>query len=214
MKRKLLIAVIGVLGSAVSVPAQHRFLVVTDSTGSGTGLHRQSNNPWWRLQRKSNSQVTNFGSPGATVCDKTPPFDGMYRADSAIDLWFGYYGGTGMIIMLGLNDWALNMNAATFMDNYDTIIKQAPPNLAIACITPVWNVREGEVNADGYTLQDFRDMIRLVCEDSGRPVLDGLTITPNDRSGFPDGTHPSDRTARGMTRPIVNWLESIGWPMR
>jgi lysophospholipase L1-like esterase len=100
------------------------------------------------------------------------------------------------VILLGVNDWSFSNSLATFQTNYTNLLNTlaASPEGApkIICVTPIWNIGEGQPNANGNTLADFRTAITNVCTAAGYPVINGLPLVPNNAANFVDGTHPND----------------------
>jgi lysophospholipase L1-like esterase len=87
-----------------------------------------------------------------------------------------------------------------------------PPTLPVACLSPPWTAAEEEhPNANGDTMDDFRDAVRDVCTAAGGAYLDGKAAIPNDLRHFPDGLHPNERGHRAMARFLANEIKGLGW---
>ena len=194
-----------------SAPSLRHIMIIGDSIQAGTKLNRAHGQASWRLQRSTGIVVHTFASPGATMAN-SGFLSGMLNATTAVQLLHGLFNQLyGIIINLGLNDWGESVTISAFSSAYGEFIAAIPPGINVVCMSPTWSDREGELNAQGATLDDFRAATRTVCESLGATYLDGKEVIPNDASYFVDGLHPNERGHRAMSTFLTRGLRELEW---
>ena len=76
-----------------------------------------------------------------------------------------------------------------------------------------WSSSEGLVNAHGKTRDDYRAIIKDVCEARGYAYLDGLQAVPHSPAYFRDGVHLNDKGNRLMGQFLIRELHDLGWTL-
>ena len=186
-----------------------RIMVIGDSIMSGTGLTKSEDQATFRLQRYGGVIIHNFASPGACMADVSVLLGMNHTAPTTIGLLSSFFGMYGLVVSLGTKDWGQSLITPTsFSSAYGAFLdteQQALPHLRIACMGMPWSSSEGLVNAHGKTRDDYRAIIKDVCEARGYAYLDGLQAVPHSPAYFTDGPTPlpfrDDRRGRRAGRP-------------
>ena len=119
------------------------------------------------------------------------------------------------VVFLGTNDWSAAPPLAQFASAYGNFLDtlaSAPNKPKVICVTPIWRCEEeqNKSNAAGYTMAALRSAIATACHSRGDPVIDGLTLVPNDRSYYFDGcVHPNDRGYKYFASALNTALSSL-----
>ena len=194
-----------------------RIMVIGDSIMSGTGLTKSEDQATFRLQRYGGVIIHNFASPGACMADVSVLPGMNHTAPTTIGLLSGFFGMYGLVVSLGTNDWGQSLITPTsFSSAYGAFLdteQQALPHLRIACTGMPWSSSEGLVNAHGKTRDDYRAIIKDVCEARGYAYLDGLQAVPHSPAYFRDGVHLNDKGNRLMGQFLIRELHDLGWTL-
>ena len=204
------LGLLAIMAQAAPARAQPRIMIIGDSIMAGTHLHDPGRAVAVVLQRAADVIVHNFSSPGAMMTDKFP-FAGMRQAGSAVYLVAGPFGLRGLVVAIGTNDWSDDVGLTAFRDAYAGFLPSLPPDVRFACLGPTWRADETDPNANGDTLDQFRDVVRDVCTAAGGEYLDGRVAIPNNVLFFPDGLHPNQRGHRALAKFLKAEMERLGW---
>jgi GDSL-like Lipase/Acylhydrolase family len=197
--------------------AGRRIMVIGDSIMSGTGLTKSADQATFRLQKYSGVIIHNFASPGACMADVSVLPGMNHTAPTTIGLLNGFFGMYGLVVALGTNDWGQTLiTPSSFSSAYGVFLdteQQALPRLRIACMGMPWSTSEGLVNAHGKTRDDYRAIIKGVCEARGYVYLDGLQAIPHSPAYLTDGVHLNDKGNRSMGQFLIRALHGLGWTL-
>lgn len=150
-----------------------------------------------------NMTVVNMGVSGSAIAVSNDKSDSMYERRESIP-----EDASVISIFGGTNDFGHNSSmgasgSTSFYDFYGAFrmliewIQENRPNAVLFVITPLHREGDKNENAQGYTLEDYVNVIRDVCEDASVPVLDLFRcgeLNPNiakQKELFTsDGLHP------------------------
>ena len=199
---------------------EKRFVALGDSIVHGVEADRPENS-FVRLVAKGlgYTNVYNYGSNGTTVAvqqDWRPTVSTSVYVDETPRAEFALIAG-------GVNDYTRNVELGSVADKTETTFYGALDRLfskakqkyeKICVITPIPRKGEGK-NAKGYTLDDYRQAIRLRAKEYGLFVIEGegLGVDPaNDEQWklfMHDDVHPNSAGHRLYANYILEKLKNF-----
>lgn len=82
--------------------------------------------------------IQNVSSPGATMTTTTPIFPGFKDQTALIRYIAGFFGATGIIITLGVNDANGTVSVGTYQNDYAALVTAArTAGLTVVCVPPL-----------------------------------------------------------------------------
>lgn len=114
-----------------------------------------------------------------------------------------------IVLMLGTNDWAQSVASTTFKTAYSNFLQVAGGYHPVICVTPLWRIQEGTLNAAGLTIENYRSIIRQECAAKGFPVIEGPSLITNDSRYFVDGIHPNVYGYKLMALNIASAIDPL-----
>ena len=211
MKRLIVIALAGlfvvlVLRCLAGARTAHVMTFAGDSIMQGIGSTSEANTVVGRLTSlKPHWYIRNYSFGGASVSGG----GGFSAMDpSAVAKLLG----DTIVVFLGTNDWNNEIGESTFKTNYSNFISSLESlHPLIVCVTPIWRSDEGTKNKAGYTIATLRADIRTICTRARHPVIDGLTLVPNNPSYYAywrgPFIHPNDD---GYASYAANLSKALG----
>ena len=152
----------------------------------------------------SADEFVNYGQNGICYSTTTDvfPLDAISRKIKLVD------SADILVVAGGTNDYAARIKIGSENDTedisfygatYETFeyIKNNLSNAKIFIVSPILRASEGEKNAAGYTVDDYRNVIEKQAKRFGFNFIDGrnLNIDPRDneikQKYVPDGLHPN-----------------------
>jgi lysophospholipase L1-like esterase len=199
-----------VAGSAMGISTQ-RVVFIGDSLTVNQALLAQQMLPE-RVGRLLGDRVfiEALAAPGATMTDHgmVPGF-GSQKA--LLEVLGGLYPPKAVVILLGTNDYDADSGAGVSTDAfraaYSSFLATVPMGTSVVCITPPWFAGESKPNAGGYTLEDYRAVIRQVC--ATRTVVEGVNAIPHDPAYYLTGPHPNELGTESLSRAVAAALRPI-----
>lgn len=200
-------------GGALASPAPARppFLYVPygDSITQGYTASSVANGYPYLVGRLLDWSVIDMGFSGRTVTAS----DG-----TAV----GVLGGDCVSVAIGVNDYLGGTTAKVFRERYNgflSALRDQQPSVPVFVLTPTWVSTEGETNAAGLTVEDYRQEIREIVAaraptDPNLHLVEGLALVPAGLAYFPDGIHPNDAGfvfyAAGLEAVFTSTLAGAG----
>lgn len=210
---KFILAALAFFAFATPAAAQ-RWIVAGDSivTLATGGTPRDLQ--WSLITQERSVAFENIGSPGMTLGG--PPLGGFNDPEigETLDRMCGALSAcTGLIVQVGVNDWAANVSMANINAGMDRFLNWASSRGKTVLMLDLIYYRDGElgapVNAAGNTVSSIRLARALrcgaagpsVCVFAGRPANFNVATAGYYQS---DGTHltPAGR------RAYATWVES------
>jgi hypothetical protein len=182
------------------------FLLIGDSIGLGTYSNDARTTVPYLLTRASRGQwlVLNYSIGGEAFGGNL--FTG--HRPNGYEAWATH---AIPIIELGVNDWGSGTDLERFTTAYDTFLSQATAwGQRAYCLTPIWTAYEAQPNRLGLLVEDYRAVIRTVCQVRGARILEGRTLVPADPRYYVDGIHPNALGARALGRGMITALRAAG----
>jgi lysophospholipase L1-like esterase len=159
-----------------------------------------------------------IGAPGLRMTDGGTPGFGACSNKNAIGMASGYMAATGLVIMLGTNDWA---NPGTlgleFINDYRATVDYAKGlGLKVVCVCPLWRADEASTvaHADGssYSLQQFRDWIGQITLQEGVSWIDGTNAPCTSQpTQYADGIHLNQAGHLLFAPWLVSEMRALGF---
>ena len=192
--------------TATSKPG-HSMVFVGDSIMDGSGAGKSPSSivnrlgalrPSWTILNHSAGGASVSGGPMSQPMDPHP----------IVPLH-----GDPIVVFLGTNDWGLGIPIAKFETSYHNFIHVLDDlHPQVICVTPIWRTGEGTLNSAGYKLDDYRKAITQICTADGHPVIDGLSLVPDDPKYYLDGIHPNDAGDDYYARHLAEALDRLVSP--
>jgi lysophospholipase L1-like esterase len=147
----------------------------------------------------ANVTIQNLSSPGFRMSQgELPGFGACANRSGLIGGAIGLVPPSGIIIMLGVNDWAnYSVTGSTFTTDYPKVINYCKSmGMQVVCVSPIWHYMQEVVmqHADaGYPLANFRSWIQSMASFAGVGFIDGLSApVSNHPELFCDGVHMNE----------------------
>jgi lysophospholipase L1-like esterase len=189
------------VADASAAQTAYRVLFVGDSITANTQVRPDRTYPLLVGRQLRNVLVQNAGRPSATM-SQIGAFGGFAAHPDLIRTLSGYFPIRVVVVLLGTNDWAFNVPLDVFMGDFLRWRHNVPPGPAVICVTPIWRTDEDRENANGDTLEDFREVIRRVC-DRDR-IVEGAAAIPHEAVYFFDGgLHPNARGNKRLAAAVA-----------
>lgn len=213
-------------------PVRYRIACLGDSITEG---HEVENKDALYVNRLSAEEfiikAQNVGSSGTTIA--LPP-DEMLRKLAFVNRYKSIDKNSALIFVLGgTNDYGQNVPIGTITDTdpytfygaLNTLIDglQADyPDALLLFATPLQRDDElsdgpetSPYNAEGFTLEDYRDAIVAVCEERNIEYIDlynleGMRLEDETFSEYyVDGLHPNDAGSTYISKPIIEKVREM-----
>jgi len=107
-----------------------------------------------------------------------------------------------IVVLLGTNDYRASVSLEAFRDAYQSLLTVKPR--ATVCVIPP-PVENEVANDAGYTLDDYRAVIREVC--AGGVVVETQESLPVGERYFYDGTHLTRRGHPRLARVVISAIK-------
>ncbi len=147
--------------------------------------------------------MQSVAAPGATMTDHGFVL-GFGSQTTLFDVLGGLYPPRAVVILLGTNDYgfdgASGVPLDAFRTAYSAFVASVPAGVPVVCITPPWYVSESTPNSYGYTLEDYRAVIRQVC--AGQTIVEGVNAIPHDPAYYASGPHPNNLGTELLARAV------------
>ncbi len=200
-----------VASSALGITTQ-RVVFVGDSLTANQALLAQEMLPS-RVGRLLGDRVfvETLAAPGATMTDHGI-IPGFGSQKALLEVLGGLFPPKAVVILLGTNDYdaesGTGVSPEAFRAAYSSFLASAPPGTSVVCVTPPWFAGESRPNAGGYTLDDYRAVIRQVC--AKQTIVEGVNAIPHDRAYYVSGPHPNElgtellaQAVAAAVRPLI-----------
>jgi lysophospholipase L1-like esterase len=166
--------------------------------------------------------IQNVSSPGATMTTNTPFFPGLKDQRSLIDFIDGFFGATGIIITIGVNDANGSVAVGTFQNDYAGLVRHAlDRGLQVICVPPL---NEPNEVADPNVSRRFAFQLATVfaCRAAGVPAANifnpaavGILPNPHDpakqRLFAPDQVHLTAPGHRLFADRLIDFMAARGF---
>jgi lysophospholipase L1-like esterase len=149
--------------------------------------------------------IQNVSSPGGTMSTTSPYFPGLKDQRAMIDFIDGYFGATGIIITIGVNDANGSVPVGTYQTDYAGLVSHAlSRGLQVICVPPL-NEPNEVANPSVSRRFAFQLATVFACTGAGVPSANvfnpaGVGIVPN----------PSDPAKRRLFAPDQLHLSAPG----
>jgi len=205
------VALASVIASAALGITTQRVIFIGDSLTVNQALLTQQMLPE-RVGRLLGDRVfiEALAAPGATMTNHgmVPGF-GSQKA--LLEVLGGLYPPKAVVILLGTNDYdsesGTGVSTDAFRAAYSSFLATVPMATSVVCITPPWFAGESKPNAGGYTLEDYRAVIRQVC--AKQTVVEGVNAIPHDPAYYLSGPHPNELGTELLSRAVAAALRPL-----
>jgi lysophospholipase L1-like esterase len=154
--------------------------------------------------------VEALAAPGATMTDHGM-LPGFGSQKALLEVLGGLFPPKAVVILLGTNDYdaesGTGVSPDAFRAAYSSFLATAPPGTSVVCITPPWFAGESKPNAGGYTLEDYRAVIRQVC--ARQTIVEGVNAIPHDPAYYLSGPHPNELGTELLSRAVAAALRPL-----
>jgi lysophospholipase L1-like esterase len=212
MQRVILWIVISIhISSAALATITQRIVFIGDSLTANPNLLARQMLPE-RVGRIVGEHFVaqSIAAPGATMANQGFIL-GFGSQTGLFDVLGRVYPPQAVVILLGTNDYdatgGTGVTTADFGAAYSSFLAAIPAGVPVVCITPPWFQNESIPNSHGYTLEDYRVVIRQVC--AGRTIVEGGQAIPHDPAYYVSGPHPNNLGTELLSRAVGAALKPL-----
>ncbi len=196
-----------------------RLVAIGDSSTYGAGASGFFNHPKYIGKAFGFDEVENYGVNGITVSVETDWRPTMANCEYIREMLPG-----DMALIAGsANDWIKNVEIGavsdktdkTFFGALDILFQRAKERYEKIIVVSSINRLSDGLNEKGYTLQDYRDAMKLKTEEYGFYYINGaeFKVFPKDEESrkkyIPDGAHLNDAGEKLFTEFLIEKIKDL-----